>query len=47
MVRIPWLNRNQDNTSGSNRLAGPLLTPKALDNKAQGRRGRGAPWVRT
>ena len=27
-------------------MPGLMLTPKAFDNKAQGRRGRGAPWVR-
>ena len=37
---------NRDNTSSPNCPAGLLLTPKALYNKAQGLRGRGAPWVR-
>ena len=36
----------RDNTSNGNRPAGALLTPKAFDNKAQGRSARGAPWVR-
>ena len=34
------------NTSSRNRPAGLLLTPKAFNNKAQGRREGGAPWVR-
>ena len=37
---------SRDNTSNRNHPAGTLLTPKAFDNKAQGRRARGAPWVR-
>ena len=37
---------SRDNTSSRNRPGAPLITPKALYNKAQGRRARGAPWVR-
>jgi hypothetical protein len=40
------IDSSRDKTSSRNRPTGPLLTPKAFDNKAQGRRGRGAPWVR-
>ena len=40
------IDSSRDKTSSSNPTVGPWLTPKAFDNKAQGRRGRGAPWVR-